>query len=62
MTPKRRGRPPKVAPPDPPKTVRVRCTEKNVWTSYGKLFPGDEAEVPAAEAAALPNVEIIDGQ
>jgi hypothetical protein len=58
MEPKRRGRPPKVAPPAPD-TVRVRCITKNVWTSYGKLFEGDEAEVSRAEAEALPNVEII---
>jgi hypothetical protein len=58
MEPKRRGRPPKAAPTT--ELVRVRCVEKNVWTSFGKLFPGDEALVTPAEAAALPNVEIIE--
>jgi hypothetical protein len=57
MEPKKRGRPPKAVPT--PARVRVRCVTKNVWTSTRKLFPGDEAEVSAAEAAVMPNVEII---
>jgi hypothetical protein len=57
MERKRRGRPPKAVPT--PERVRVRCVKGNVWTSTRKLFPGDEAEVSAAEAAAMPNVEII---
>jgi hypothetical protein len=60
MEPKKRGRPPKVAVPTAPAAVRVVCVEKNVWTSYGQLFPGDEAEVSPAEAASLPNVRIIE--
>lgn len=60
MEPKRRGRPPKVAPPAPA-YVRVRCILKNIWTSRGKLFEGDEAVIPAAEVSTLRGrVEIIE--
>ncbi len=49
---RRRGRPPKQ---DDESTayVRVRCLWPNVWTSAGKLMKGEEAEIPADEAAAL---------
>lgn len=54
--PKRRGRPPKAVPTQ----VLVRCTEKNVWTSAGKLEKGDTAHVSAEEAAILQRVEIVE--
>lgn len=59
--PKRRGRPPKVAPTDPDRIVRVRCIHKNIWTSKGKLFEGDEADIPLSEVPLLRDrVEIIE--
>ena len=33
--------------------VIVRCLWPNVWTSEGKLLKGEEAILPADEAAAL---------
>jgi hypothetical protein len=58
MEPKRRGRPPKVAPPT---HVRVRCIFANIMTSAGKLREGDEAVIPAAEVPTLRGrVEIIE--
>jgi hypothetical protein len=60
MEAKRRGRPPKVAPPAPA-YVRVRCIHKNIWTTLGKLSEGDEAVIPAAEVPTLRGrVEIIE--
>jgi len=43
-----------------PTQVLVRCTEKNIWTSAGKLEEGETAYVPADEAAILQRVEIIE--
>jgi hypothetical protein len=60
MEAKRRGRPPKVAPPAPA-NVRVRCIYANIMTSAGKLREGDEAVIPAAEVPTLRGrVEIIE--
>ena len=43
----------------PPLKVPVRCLWPNVWTSAGKLYRGDEAEVTTAEAEALDAADAV---
>ena len=40
--------------------TKVTCTVPNVWTSKGKLFCGDEEELPYDEAKALGSAVTFD--